>query len=78
MTHTSAPEATVIATKGRTVTILCPYCDRQHSHTLAHDAQHGDWHRFAPACGFERTPDQRATGYRFRITTTKHDEPERN
>lgn len=64
----SAPSAVLVGIKGHNVRILCPYCQRQHSHALSPGARRGEWERFAPACGLERTPNQRETGYRFRTT----------
>lgn len=72
-TMSLAPEATVIATKGRTVTILCPYCG--HTHTHAVEAI-GATERHAPGCGLYRSAADRAAGYMF--TTPKHDQTERN
>ena len=72
MTHTTnVPTAQVVRQQGNYVTVLCPFCHRAHVHQLAQDARPGDLNRFAPACGFQRTPDQRATGYRFRVTPRK-------
>lgn len=58
---TEPPTAEVVGVRARYATIVCPYCKRKHRHKLrAHGAQ---W--FAPSCGLNLNPEQRAQGYRF-------------
>lgn len=57
------PGAIVLIQAGLRVTIACPYCHRQHDHL----AKGYGKQRFAPPCGKNLTPDQRATGYAFHI-----------
>ena len=58
---TATPEAEVLGTAGKRVTIRCPYCRGQHVHnTHKPGRQH-----FAPGCGMYRSPSDRARGYVF-------------
>lgn len=63
----TAPAATVLFVHGNHATVACPYCGGRHVHEVHHRG-HGERH--APGCGLVRTPDQRATGYRFTTTST--------
>ena len=58
----TAPWATVTGTRGKRVTVRCPYCGAEHTHAVEHL---GRTERYAPGCGIDRSPDDRLTGYRF-------------
>ena len=62
----AVPWADVVAIKGRTVTVTCPYCGTAHAH---HVENLGNAERRAPGCGLARSTTDRTTGYRF--TTRK-------
>lgn len=66
----SAPEAEVIGVSRAGVRIRCPYCGREHVHAIT-PGKAVAFERFAPACGLERTPEQRAVGYRFTVPRTR-------
>lgn len=63
---TATPEAEVLGTAGKRVTIRCPYCRGQHVHQVH---QHGRQH-YAPKCGMFLSPDDRGRGYRFTTGAT--------
>jgi hypothetical protein len=68
MTDTT-PTAAVLTSTATTVTILCPYCSHEHTHKREHGRK-GRFHH-VPACGLERSPDQRMAGYIFTIPSGK-------
>ena len=62
----AVPWADVVAIKGRTVTVTCPYCTGRHAHYVENL---GNAERRAPGCGLARSTTDRTAGYRF--TTRK-------
>ncbi len=65
MKTSGVPEATVLAVKGRRVTVACPYCSKTHVHEIG---ERDSVHEIrAPGCGLFRSHTQRTTGYWFTI-----------
>ena len=61
MTENRPPHATVLARNRHHAFVLCPYCQKRHTHKIhTHGPQ-----KFAPECGLFLTPQQRSTGYVF-------------
>lgn len=56
------PTAEVTRQCGRAVTVRCPYCGHEHTHTVLRSGQS---ERFAPGCGMFRSNAQRVAGYTF-------------
>jgi len=58
----NAPDAEVVSIRGQQVTVLCPYCARQHNHTVLNL---GQIEHHAPGCGLYRSTADRLAGYVF-------------
>ncbi|MCR6494239.1 hypothetical protein [Cellulomonas sp. P24] len=64
------PVAAIVATRGRRVTVCCPYCGQLHDHVVETP---GRAERHAPGCGLTLAGTQRVTGYTFTVPTTKQE-----
>lgn len=58
------PTATVIAVRGGTVVVKCPYCGAHHHHDRRGSDPLAPQHR-APGCGMYRSEAERTVGYVF-------------
>ena len=58
----SGPVAEVVAVRGRSVTIRCPYCGQTHTHAVE---AIGATEHHAPGCGLYRSTADRLAGYVF-------------
>ena len=59
------PVAVVVAVQVRSVTIVCPYCERPHTHAKEPRRRGRFW--YAPQCGLMLNADARARGYTFHV-----------
>ena len=60
----NAPDAEVVSIRGQQVTVLCPYCGQQHTHSVR-TAELGQTEHRSPGCGLYRSTADRLAGYVF-------------
>ena len=64
----NAPTAEIVHTRGRFVSVLCPYCAGVHVHGVAPGGLRTEHHAAACSPYHPMTPEARAEGYRFTTT----------